>query len=78
MLGFLLMVPLAITSTDKMIKRLGGPRWAKLHRLTYYIAIAGVLHYYLIVKSDARIPYIFAGVLMLLLGYRVVKSRSGK
>jgi sulfoxide reductase heme-binding subunit YedZ len=73
MFSFLLMVPLAITSTDKMIKRMGGPRWAKLHRMTYYITIGGVLHYYIIVKSDTTYPLIFGAVLALLLGYRVVK-----
>src|ERR1041384_6844533 len=60
MLGFLLMLPLAITSTNKMIKRLGGKRWAQLHKLVYVAGIAGVLHYYLLVKADIRIPVTFA------------------
>lgn len=80
MFSFLLMVPLAVTSTNAMIKKLGGQRWAQLHRLTYYIAIGGVLHYWAIVKSDVTWPRFFAVILALLLGYRVVagmkKARS--
>ena len=72
--AFLSMVPLAVTSTDGMIKRLGGGRWQKLHRLTYVAAAAGVLHYYLLVKSDVRKPLAFAAVVVLLLGYRLVAS----
>lgn len=74
MFSFALMVPLAVTSTNAMIKKLGGARWAQLHRLTYYITIGGVLHYYMIVKSDATYPLWFAAVVALLLGYRVVVS----
>jgi sulfoxide reductase heme-binding subunit YedZ len=71
MLSFLLMVPLAVTSTNAMIKRMGGKRWAQLHRLTYLIMIGGVIHYYLIVKSDITYPLFFAVMTALLLGYRV-------
>ena len=67
-LAFTSLVPLAITSTDKMIKRLGGRRWQKLHRLTYLAAAAGVFHYYLLVKSDVRKPLLFAAAVALLLG----------
>jgi sulfoxide reductase heme-binding subunit YedZ len=74
MFSFALMVPLAVTSTNAMIKKLGGQRWAQLHRLTYYIAIGGVLHYWIIVKSDVTYPLLFGIVLALLLGYRVVTS----
>jgi len=74
MFSFLLMVPLAVTSTNAMIKKLGGPRWAQLHRLTYYITIGGVLHYWIIVKSDVTYPFFFAVVLVVLLGWRVVMS----
>jgi len=74
MFSFLLMVPLAVTSTNAMIKKLGGSRWAQLHRLTYYITIGGVLHYWIIVKSDVTYPFFFAVVLALLLGWRVVAS----
>jgi sulfoxide reductase heme-binding subunit YedZ len=73
MLAFLLMVPLAVTSTDRMIKRLGGKRWQKLHKLTYFAAAAGVLHFYLLVKSDTRKPIVFGAVLAVLLGYRLAK-----
>jgi len=75
MVGFLalsLMIPLAVTSTDAMIRRLGGKRWKALHRLTYLIAIAGVLHFYMLVKADIRRPVAFGIVLGLLLGYRIV------
>lgn len=74
MISFLLMVPLAVTSTNAMIKRMGGKRWAQLHRLTYLITIGGVIHYYMIVKSDITYPLFFAVVTALLLGYRVVVS----
>jgi sulfoxide reductase heme-binding subunit YedZ len=69
--AFLVMVPLAVTSTNAMIKRLGGKRWRALHRLTYVAAIAGVLHFYMQVKADVRKPLAFAAVLTLLLGYRL-------
>ncbi|PYS88152.1 MAG: sulfoxide reductase heme-binding subunit YedZ [Acidobacteria bacterium] len=76
MASWLLLVPLAITSTNAMIKRLGGKRWQRLHRVVYLIAIGGVFHYWLIVKADARIPYTFAAVLAVLLGYRLVKAMN--
>jgi sulfoxide reductase heme-binding subunit YedZ len=66
------MVPLAITSTNSMVKRLGGKRWSRLHQLVYVAAMAGVLHYYLLVKADTRIPIGFGIVLAILLGYRIV------
>ena len=71
MLAFFLMVPLAITSTNKMVKRLGGKRWRRLHRLVYAAGIAGVLHFWLLVKSDTRLPVTFGFVLLLLIAYRV-------
>jgi sulfoxide reductase heme-binding subunit YedZ len=73
-LAFASMVPLAVTSTDRMIKRLGGKRWQKLHRLVYLSAVAGVVHYYLLVKSDLRKPLLFAALVALLLGYRAYAS----
>lgn len=72
MTAFFLMTPLAITSTNKMVKRLGGKRWAKLHRLVYLAAVAGVVHFWLLVKSDVRLPLTFAFILFLMLGYRVL------
>jgi sulfoxide reductase heme-binding subunit YedZ len=71
MTGFILMVPLAITSTNKMIKRLGGKRWARLHSLVYLAAIAGVVHFWMLVKSDTRLPLTFGFIVLFLLGYRL-------
>jgi len=65
-LGFLLLLPLAITSTAGWIRRLGGKRWQILHRAIYFAAIAGVIHYYWKVKSDVRLP-VFYGVLVAIL-----------
>jgi len=72
MTAFFLMVPLAITSTNKMVKRLGGKPWIRLHRLVYLAAILGVLHFWMLVKSDTRLPLTFAFVLALLLGHRII------
>jgi methionine sulfoxide reductase heme-binding subunit len=72
MTAFFLMLPLAITSTDKMLKRLGGKRWARLHQLVYISGVLGVLHYYMLVKSDIRLPVTFAFLLAVLLGLRVL------
>src|SRR5215813_170490 len=72
MTAFLLMLPLAITSTDKMVKRLGGRRWANLHKIVYAAGIFAVWHYYLLVKSDVRLPVTFAFVLAVLLGLRLL------
>lgn len=71
MTAFFLMVPLAITSTNKMVKRLGGKRWGRLHRLVYVAAIAGVVHFWMLVKSDIRLPLTFAFILLFLLGFRL-------
>src|SRR6058998_2941857 len=72
MMAFLLMLPLAITSTDKMVKRLGGKRWMRLHSIVYISGILGVLHYYMLVKSDVRLPLTFAFLLAVLLGFRIL------
>jgi len=74
MASFVLLVPLAVTSTQKMIKRLGGKRWTRLHRLAYVAAAGGALHYYMLVKADTREPLLFAAALTLLLLYRVVNK----
>jgi methionine sulfoxide reductase heme-binding subunit len=71
-LGFILLIPLAITSTAGWIRRLGGKRWHALHRLIYVTAIAGVIHYIWLVKADLRKPLQYAVVLSALLGYRIV------
>ena len=70
--GFVLMIPLAITSTAGMIRRL-GKRWQQLHRFVYVVGIAGVIHFYWLVKADIRRPVQYGAVLALLLGYRLVK-----
>ena len=69
-LGFVLMAPLAATSTAGMIRRLGGRRWQQLHRLVYPCAIAAVVHFLWLVKADLTEPLLYAGVLTALLGYR--------
>ena len=69
--SFLLLIPLAATSTNAMIKRLGGQRWRALHRAIYLIAGLAVLHYWWMVKKDITQPAIYAAVLALLLGLRV-------
>ncbi len=71
-LGLVLMVPLAATSTDGMIRRLGGKRWKALHRLAYVVAVAGVVHYYMLVKADVTKPVAFGVAVAVLLGYRLV------
>lgn len=68
--AFVLLIPLAVTSTNRMIKRLGR-NWQRLHRLVYLIAILGVLHYLWLVKADLREPLMYAGILAVLLGYRL-------
>jgi sulfoxide reductase heme-binding subunit YedZ len=69
--GFVLMIPLAITSTAGWIRRIGGKRWQMLHRLIYVSAIAGVIHYFWLVKSDIHLPLEYAGVIAVLLGWRI-------
>lgn len=76
MTAFLLMVPLAITSTNRMVKRLGGKTWARLHQLAYVAAIAGVVHFWMLVKSDTRLPLTFGFILAFLVGYRVLNKYS--
>jgi len=70
-IGLLLMVPLAATSTEGMIRRLGGKRWKLLHKLAYLAAIAGGLHFFLLVKADATRPLIALGILGVLFVYRM-------
>lgn len=70
MVGLVLLVPLAVTSTNAMMRRLGS-RWQSLHRLVYIVAILGVWHFWWQVKQDIREPLIYAGILAVLLGYRL-------
>jgi sulfoxide reductase heme-binding subunit YedZ len=70
--AFVLLIPLALTSTSGMIRRLGGKRWQLLHRLIYISGIAGVVHYVWLVKKDVQTPVIYACILGVLLGYRLI------
>ena len=70
--AFVLLIPLAVTSTAGWIRRLGGKNWQRLHRLIYATGILGVIHYIWLVKADRRKPLEYAGVLGVLLLYRVV------
>ena len=70
--AFLLMVPLAATSTAGMIRRLGGRTWRRLHRLVYVSAALGVVHYWWLVKADIRRPRAYAVTLAVLLGARLL------
>lgn len=78
MLAFAMLVPLAATSTNGMVKRLGGKNWARLHKLSYLIAVLGVIHFWMIVKSDVFYPALFGFVLILLLGYRLLARQAKK
>jgi sulfoxide reductase heme-binding subunit YedZ len=75
--SFLLLIPLAVTSTTGWVRRLGGRRWAQLHRLIYPAAVGGVLHYLWLVKKDVRTPLWFAVVLAGLFAARVWAGRTG-
>jgi sulfoxide reductase heme-binding subunit YedZ len=77
MLGFLLLIPLAVTSTAKMQRRLGR-RWLVLHRLIYVIAVLGVWHFWWQVKKDIREPLVYASILAVLLGYRLYKRFNAR
>ncbi|MEO8100085.1 MAG: protein-methionine-sulfoxide reductase heme-binding subunit MsrQ [Acidobacteriota bacterium] len=74
MAAFAAMVPLAITSTAGWVRRLGFKRWQKLHKLVYFSGVAGVLHYWWLVKSDVRLPAMYGGILAILLGVRIVRA----
>jgi len=71
------MVPLAITSTAGMIRRLGGKRWSRLHKIVYATAVLGIVHYWWLVKADVRGPLVYATVVALLLTLRVYWRRAG-
>ena len=74
MVAFLMMVPLAVTSTNAAVKRMGAARWKRLHRLAYVAGVLGVIHYYMLVKADVRWPVAFGVVIASLLLYRVVDA----
>ncbi len=77
MLNFTLLLPLALTSTNKMMKRLGRA-WKKLHRLIYLIGILAIFHYFMMIRGDQLEPKIYAGILSTLLIYRILKWRGRK
>lgn len=72
--AFVMLIPLAATSTNAAVRWMGATGWQRLHRLVYAIAICGVVHYWWLVKKDVTQPLIYAGVLLILLGYRVVQT----
>lgn len=73
--AFVLLIPLAVTSTNKMMKRL-GKRWKQLHQLVYVIAVLGILHYLWLVKADVLQPVIHATILLILLSIRAWYQRA--
>ena len=75
-LSFVLLIPLAMTSTKEWIRRLGGKRWQMLHRLIYISAAAGVAHYFWRVKLDVRRPILYAGLLGFLFAYRILRVKT--
>ncbi|OAN53197.1 sulfoxide reductase heme-binding subunit YedZ [Paramagnetospirillum marisnigri] len=78
MLAVLLLLPLAVTSTDTMLRRLGGRRWRALHRLVYVIGPLGVAHHWMMVKKDLTQPMIHAAILAVLLGWRLVAWHNAR
>lgn len=72
MTAFVLLIPLAVTSLDRLHRAMGPKRWKALHRAVYVIAVLGVIHFYLLVKADHTRPVVYGALLTALLGYRVV------
>lgn len=75
MIAFMALIPLGVTSTKGMIRRL-GKNWRKLHMLIYPIAILGVIHFYMMIRADFSRPYIYGAIILALLGYRYWKHRQ--
>lgn len=73
MAAFAILLPLAVTSTDAMIRRLGGARWRMLHRLAYPAGVLAVIHYFLMIKAGYQQPMVYAAILAALLGVRLFK-----
>jgi len=71
----LLLIPLAVTSTNGMVRRLGARRWRRLHRLVYLAGVGGVMHYWWAVKADTRVPLVYGLILAVLLMVRLVPRR---
>jgi methionine sulfoxide reductase heme-binding subunit len=76
MIAFTALIPLAITSTKGMIRRLGGRAWRRLHMALYGIVVLGLVHFYMMIRADFSRPYIYGAIIVLLLGYRIWKRRS--
>lgn len=74
MAAFVLLLPLAATSTDAMVRRLGGRRWRLLHKSVFLIAVLAVVHFWMMVKADIREPMLYAAILAVLLGYRAITA----
>jgi sulfoxide reductase heme-binding subunit YedZ len=74
MLTFVMLVPLALTSTKGWIRRMGGRRWNRLHQLIYVAAVTGTVHYLWAVKKDTFFPLVYLVTFIALLGYRAVRS----
>lgn len=77
-MAFLVLLALALTSSKRMVKRLGGALWQRLHRKVYFASGAALLHYWLSVKADTSRPQLFLVLLMILLGYRFLSSRRSR
>jgi len=75
---FTSLIPLVITSNNAMVKKLGGARWKQLHKLTYFIAAASCVHFYMLVKADKLEPLLYGLVVVLLLGVRIYKAIAKK
>lgn len=76
MVAFAILVPLAVTSTDAMVRRLGGRAWRRLHRLVYAAGILGVIHYFMMIKAGLQEPTIYAVVLAVLLASRFIRPKA--
>ncbi|HWN83427.1 MAG TPA: protein-methionine-sulfoxide reductase heme-binding subunit MsrQ [Candidatus Udaeobacter sp.] len=76
--AFVLLIPLAITSTNAMVRRLGFRAWQRLHRLAYVATILGVIHFVWRVKKDVTEPAIYGAILASLLGFRLIRTFGGK
>ncbi len=77
-INFVALLPLVMTSTNKMVKRMGGRRWKKLHRLSYFVAAAACVHFLMLVKADIREPVVYIVILTGLLGVRLVHAARQK
>jgi sulfoxide reductase heme-binding subunit YedZ len=78
MATFVILVPVAVTSNNPSIRKLGGQLWARIHKLVYAAAIGAALHFLLVVKSWPMEPMVYTAIVLALLGYRVVKSATRK